>query len=143
MRLQDSQANCGPTAVKNALCALGIERSTEECEKLCRCTADGTSPANLFRGLEAIHELNPQKIDEYKEYVAVLLLESALSEGRPVIVLVDNSEHWVAAIGLLGKRIQIADGADSELVISYPLSAFAKRWQNSTSKRHSYYGISL
>ena len=139
--MQNSQANCGPTAVKNALCALGIERSVEECEALCGCTAtDGASPRKLYKGLETIHELDPVIISESREEIALVLLEQSLRDGRPVIMLVDGTEHWVAAIGLLGKRVQIADGADSELIISYPLTALT-RWKNPTSKRATYYGI--
>jgi hypothetical protein len=140
--MQNSQANCAPTAVKNALCALGIERSVEECEVLCGCTAtDGTPPKKLYKGLETIHELDPVIISESREEIALVLLEQALRDGRPVIMLVDAAEHWVTAFGLLGKRVQIADGADSELVISSPISAMASRWKNPHSKRAPFYGI--
>lgn len=144
MRMQNSQANCGPTAMQNALDAMGIVRSIEECEKLCGCTAiDGTSPGKLFKGLEAVHELDPSVLSETREEVALALLELALRAGRPVILLVDDAGHWVAAIGLLGKRIQIADGASNELVMSYPIGAFATRWATKSAKRGRYYGIRL
>lgn len=142
MRMQDSQANCGPVAVRNALCALGIVRSTEECEVLCGCTAtSGTSPRKLYKGLEAIHEADPFVISDWRPEIALMMLEQCLRDGRPVIMLVDKAEHWVTAIGLLGKRVQVADGADSDLVISYHLGDLEARWRNPTSKRASFYAI--
>lgn len=144
MRLQDSQANCGSTAVKNALCALGIDRSTEECEILCGTTAtQGTPPHKMIKGLESIHELDVQVIREKRPEIALLLLRDSLRDGRPVILLVDNAEHWITAIGLLGERIQIADGADNELVTSNNADGTIKRWCNATSKRTPYYGIRI
>jgi hypothetical protein len=144
MRLQDSQANCGSVAVKNALCALGIDRSTEECEILCGTTAtQGTTPRRMIKGLESIHELDVAIISETRKEIALLLLQSALRDGRPVIILVDNNEHWISAIGLLGDRIIIADGADYELVTSNNSEGLLTRWCNSSSKRQSYYGIRI
>lgn len=144
MRLQDSQANCGSTAVKNALCALGIDRSTEECELLCGTTAtQGTPPHRMIKGLESIHELDVQVIHESREEIALLLLREALRDGRPVILLVDNAEHWISAIGLLGERIDIADGADNELVTTNTPMGLAVRWLNKYSKRKPYYGIRI
>lgn len=144
MRLQDSQANCGPVAVKNALCALGIDRSTEECEILCGTTAtQGTPPHRMIKGLESIHELDVVVIKELRKEIAILLLKDSLRDGRPVVLLVDNAEHWIAAIGILGERVIIADGADYELVTSYPLESFNDRWYNKTSKRIPYYGIRI
>lgn len=142
--MQNSQANCGPTAVLNALCALGIVRSMEECELLCGCTAqDGTSPTKLLKGLKTIHELNPWAFAESREPVAIAFLECALHDGAPVIMLVDNGEHWVTAVGLLNKKVLIADGADSELVISYPIESIASRWKNTSTKRGNFYGIRI
>lgn len=143
MRLQDNQANCGAAAVKNGLCALGIDRSTEECELLCGTTANGTPPKRLLKGLQTIHELDPAVFHSRNEIAASAILESFLRKGRPTILLVDNAEHWVTAIGLLGERVLIADGADSELVTSYPTDGFTKRWVNKHSKSQPYYGITL
>lgn len=144
MRLQDSQANCGSTAVKNALCALGIDRSTEECELLCGTTAtQGTPPHRMIKGLESIHELDVQVIREKRPEIALLLLRDSLRDGRPAILLVDDAEHWIAAIGLLNERIIVADGADNELVTSNNSEGTIKRWVNKNSKRTPYYGIRI
>jgi len=56
--MQDSQANCGPFALKNALSALGIERSAEELEK---------SKQNLIRALPAQFETNAATAASFAE----------------------------------------------------------------------------
>lgn len=144
MRLQSSQANCGPFALRNALMALGLQRSEKECEALCRVTAaDGTSAANLWRAVQKVDDLRPRKIDEGRFDVAMLQLHAALDCGHPVILLVDNWEHWVAAIGTLGtSRVLVADSADAELVLSYDWGQLMKRWECNGAKR-PYWAVSL
>lgn len=144
MRLQDSQANCGPLAVRNALKALGLERSTSECEALCKTNpTEGTSATNLVKGVRKLEELCPRVIEESREIVAHLLLSSALVAGRPVITCVDNWEHMVAVVGTLGSsRILVADSADAELVISYPWDIWMQRWACIGAKK-PYWGVVL
>ena len=143
MRMQDSQANCGPFAVRNALAALGIDRSVEELEKLLGCTAThGTTGTKMWKGLLSIAELNPVKIDESRQDVAHLRLRAALDAGRPVVCCVDNNEHYICAIGLLGSgRVLIADSADTELVLSLDWSQLMGRWRSGL--RRAYWGIAL
>jgi ABC-type bacteriocin/lantibiotic exporter with double-glycine peptidase domain len=136
MRMQDSQANCGPFALKNALCALGIERSAEELEKACGTSAtNGTPTKGLVKAASKIDGCDPQVIRESKSYVALLLLEHALRQGRPVILCFADSqgnpgEHWVAAVGVLGDRYLVADSADSELVISLGVTELEAKWRD-------------
>src|SRR5690349_23329730 len=118
MRMQDSQANCGPSALRNALAALGISRSGDELEKLCQTDAtQGTPVANVVRAARTIEGLEPRRIQETRADVALLQLLEALRAGRPVLLCVDNDSHYVAAVGTLGNRVLVADSADSELVL--------------------------
>ena len=143
MRMQNSQANCGPTAVQNGLVALGLTRSIDELEKLLGCTAtQGTSGPKMLKGLYHIEELQPRKIEESREEIAHLRLDAALRSGRPVILCVDNLEHYVCAIGRLGtSRVIIADSADSELVLVYTWSEAMRRWESQSKK--AYWGLVL
>lgn len=144
MRLQTSQANCGPAALSNALSAIGIERSIKECEVLCSVSAaEGTSAAKLVRALSKIDGVSPFRIDERRIDVASLLLRAALDDGRPAILLVDQWDHWVAAIGLLGSgRVLVADSADSDLVLSYTWAQLVKRW-GCVEARRPFWGVVL
>lgn len=143
MRLQDSQANCGPVSLRNALSALGLRRSTEELETLCRTNAtEGTTARNLTRAATTIEGLSPRRIEETRRDVALLVLRHALACGRPVVLLVDNWSHYVAAVGTLGERYLVADSADAELVVSLAVDELAGRWGHATAKR-PYWGLVL
>lgn len=144
MRMQSTEASCGPTAMVNALRALGLKRETEECEKLCRCSATmGTSTPNLMAALRSIPGLDVNRIYERKPTSALWHLNGCLSLGRPVILCVDASSHWVAAVGqlgvgTLGTRYAVADSADMELVLFYDFKELMDRW-----KGPNYLGVTL
>lgn len=135
MRLQDNQANCGPYALKNALAAIGIERTAAELEAACKTSATrGTSTANLVRAIAKIDGLYPVKVLEAKRDVALLRLRFALLQGRPVLLSWCSErpgDHWVAAIGMIGERYLVADAADPELVLSYSVEELEEHWRDS------------
>ena len=129
MRLQSTTAACGPAALSNALAAMGITRSEDECGKLCRCTAtDGTSHRNMIRAVRSIDGLMGMVIEEQKGDVAFLRLADALRTAHPLLLLVDNWEHWIAAVGMLGGRVLVADSADNELILSMDFPTLVRRW---------------
>ena len=139
--MQDTAANCGPASLSNALQALGMFRSQQECEQLCKTSAtDGTTGRNLAKALTTLG-FEPAIIREKRGYVAMLTLRHSLNKGRPAILCVDKWEHWVCAIGMLGDRFIIADPADNELVLSYDAGAVAKRWSHDNAQ--PYYGVIL
>lgn len=140
MRMQDTQANCGPAAMSNALAALGINRPALECEKLCKTNAvKGTGPKQLVTGLKAIEGLAPVVLTEKRSEVAFLRLDKALRLGRPVIICVGDGSHWVAAIGRLGPRYLVADSADNDLVVSKSQDELTKWWAEKAT--NPYYGV--
>lgn len=142
MRLQDSQANCGPVAMRNALAAIGTERSTEECEKLCKTDAtNGTRAVNLARAIQSVLGC-ATVISERQPDVALLRLEKMLRGGHATVLLVDAWDHYVAAVGMLGERFLIADSADNELVISLDPGKLLERWGN-VGARYPYWAVVL
>lgn len=132
--MQDSQANCGPFALKNALAALGVERSAEELEKACGTTAtSGTPTRGILKAALKIDGCHPVKLRERRRDIALLRLKGALDWGRPAILVWCDSEgnpggHWVAVVGMLGDRYLVADAADNELVLSFSAAEVAERW---------------
>lgn len=132
MRMQDCEANCGPYALKNALAALGIERTAGEMEAACKTSATkGTPLRNIFRAAEQIEGCTPMRIREKRRDVAMLKLRSALLDGHAVVISWCTNEpgdHWVAAVGLLGGRYLIADAADLELILSRSAAEVAEKW---------------
>lgn len=132
--MQDSQANCGPFALKNALAALGIHRAIEELETLCKTSAtDGTPLRNVVRAAGKIEGCVPVRLMETRRDIALMRLMWALRSGRPVVLSwcsQSPGDHWVAAVGRLGERYLIADSADSELVFSMSVDEVEERWRD-------------
>lgn len=135
IRMQDNQANCGPFALKNALAAIGIERSAEELEKACGTSAtNGTPTKGIVKAASKIDGLQPAVIRETRSDIALLKLEHAVRRGRPVVIAWCSREpgdHWVAVVGVLGERYLVADAADSELVLSHAVDELESKWRDS------------
>lgn len=137
--MQDTAANCGPASLANALSAMGVTKSQDECSLLCKTSAtDGTPPKRLLAAIKGLG-MRGVVIKEKRAPVGLLMLDHWLQRGRASILCVDNDTHWVAAIGLLNDRILVADSADNELVLSYDREALVKRWGGDGT----YYGVVL
>lgn len=143
MRMQDTCASCGPTALHNALLSLGVYRSVSELEVLCGTTAtNGTPVRSLKRGLSRLDEVAPVEIKERRRVVAALKLRHSLASGRPVVLLwtsVIPGDHWVSAIGLLGERVLICNSSSLDLVVSTEIDAVCSSWEC----EGVYYGVVL
>lgn len=146
--MQSTEANCGPAAASNALEAMGIRRSQAEMEGLCKTTAaGGTDNRKMLAGLRRVDGVDATVLDEAREDVAILRLFAALDHGQAVLLLVDPTDqdtegsHWVAAVGLLGPRILVADSAANDLVTSYDKPGLCARWK--CRGRRPYYGVIL
>jgi ABC-type bacteriocin/lantibiotic exporter with double-glycine peptidase domain len=139
MRMQDTAANCGPASLSNALQAIGITRTQAECEELCKTSGtDGTSIRGFQTALKSLG-LHRKPINERRWDVSLLLLLSYLHDGHAAVLSVDGGEHWVAAVGVIGDRVLIADPAENELVLSLAPDALKARWGNA----NRFYGVVL
>lgn len=138
--MQSSQANCGPTALYNAGCALGKKLSLEECEKACKTDATkGTPTKQLISGARALGFQIVGEVKERRDDIAPLILRNSL-QGQCAIIVVDADSHWVAVVGTNGPRYLIADSAENELVLSYSEGELLQRWQN-PGARKGYYAL--
>lgn len=143
---QSSIASCGPCAASNGLKALGLNVSEAEIMRWMdrvRGAADpgvaGAGPDLIARALaESKYKLRVRKIHTQDRDYAILSLRGAASEGAVAICHVDVDEgpdpdeaggHWVAVVGILGRRFLVADGANRELVLSYDEDQFLARWE--------------
>jgi len=139
MRMQSSQANCGPTALFNAGCALGRKVSLEECEKVCRTSATkGTSPLQLGRGARSLGFTVENEIREARSDISAMFLRGLVMRGMVPIIAVDADSHWAAVVGVLGGRYLVADSAENELVLSYSEGELLQRWQNPGARKGFY-----
>lgn len=147
MKLQDSKANCGPTALANALEAMGQVRSVGELSTLCKTTATrGTSPRNILSAVVALKEscdLDDHACIQARDpLVAAASLFKALAAGRVCVLLVDSDEHYVAAVGLLGcGRYLVVDSADEALLVSCTEDELCAWWKG--CGRYPYWAVVL
>ena len=148
MRLQSTQANCGPACLRNALLCHGITRSEQELESLCGTTgSDGTSGKGLIKALQSISGEHPQVrpglLYEGRADVAILKLLAALDAGHVVILCADSNEHWILAFGVLGSGariiVHVSDPADNEMVLHMRPDELLARWRG--PGRKPYYGV--
>lgn len=147
MRMQNTQADCGPYSLLNALRARGIHRGSDELTTLAGTTAqNGTSVTKLLKAAKSLSEscgLVPWRIRENRAEIARSILVERLSAGRPCLCVVDEGMHWVAVVGLLGpNQLLVADSADAELVVGTDIAAFMNRWRY-RSGTPNYEGIVL
>lgn len=148
MRLQSTQANCGPACLRNALLCHGIVRSEQELEQLAGTTgSSGTSGKGLVRALLSISgehpEVRPGVVSEGRADVAILKLLAALDAGHVVILCADNDEHWILAFGTLGSGariiVHVSDPAENEMVLHMRPDELMARWKG--PGRKPYYGV--
>lgn len=138
MRMQSTEASCGPTGISNGCKALGLNVSEANVVawidkvKKSNAGAEGTTEELLLR---AITEASPKKLRlraqgllAYDETLARDALVGALRRGA-VLLAVDSDSHWATAIGLTGDRVLVADGAEVELVVSYSWEQLDARWR--------------
>ncbi len=146
-RFQSYRADCGPSALGNALEALGIRRSHDELVTLCGTTGDGTSPLQLKRAITAMRDscglVGPGEMKDTHADIALLRLDAVLHDGRPAILLVDSWGHWVAAVGRLGRRYIIADSADLRATVHTNPADLVARWQYPGVTRNGFYGLAV
>ncbi len=151
MRLQSSASLCGAAALANALRALGVHKATEDrvvavIKKTAEATegtpaSEGIGPPQLERAANFFHyTLDPVTL--HNPLVAYHALRSYLLDGRTALLAVDHhrgdAEHWVAAVGLLGGYVLIADSANDEIVVPYAHQALCQRWKADTDPTSLY-----
>ncbi len=132
MRLQEAQNLCGPTALSNALWALGRDIPPTACATLCGTTVYGTDEKDIVR---AVKELGFDPIVVRNWFS----LTGVIAGGSPVVCYVPEDEHWVAAVGTLGDLLIVVDSVDQNLFQPYKQADWLELWKGP----RGYYGIAL
>lgn len=148
MRYQRRKYACGAAAVVNTLRAFGVRVSEARIRKLAGTDETGTSSVGLVTALRAFG-LSVQEYSDNNAANSWRWLHGNLIHGRPVIVCVDNWQHWVTAIGSLSDRVVLFDSVvtkrnASECGVHVLASArFMRKWRNgAASASCRYYGVS-
>lgn len=109
MRFQSGPGYCGAAAIVNALRCFGERVREETVAKHAGTTREhGTQEHGIKQALERF-ECSFEDIIETRYATAQEKLVEHLTQGRPVIMLVESGNHWVTAVGLLGNRVIIYD----------------------------------
>ncbi len=151
MRLQSSQSLCGAAALANALRAVGVHKATEDrivdVIKKSADSAEGTpasegiGPPQLERAANFFHyTLEPVTLNHTT--AAYHLIRGSILDKRPCLLAVDHHRgdagHWVAAIGVLGDWLLIADSANDEIVVPYAWQPLSFRCKSDTDPSSIY-----
>ncbi|GEM_PF-2618977 len=132
---QPDTYSCGPTCIYNALYLLGNGKVSFEKIKLACGTRwwNGTDESGLRRALRRLgyEGLEGQWSHRADRKEALAWLREQHSQNHPVILCVDNFDHWVLAAGSTEKTIFVLDPYGSHkgaTASSYSGTALAKRW---------------
>lgn len=141
MRFQSNKSSCGPAALHNALTALGLSRTEDELIALTGQRPPGTSARGLVKAIKAVSDETNKLLGECVRWTSLDSAQVGLwyyvsERGRPVILCVDDFEHWVVCAGHLGTRFAVVDSADNRMIIYYTASELAERWEGPNGGYH-------
>ena len=147
VRYQELEWSCGPSAIVNAARALGKRIAERRVRKLAGCKRDeGTDDWQMLDAIRAL-ELVAEPLLTEDRTAAWALIRSSVLAGRPVVICIDNWQHWTTVIGVVGDRVLLVDptfakGNQQENgVHSLNKTELLRRWKH----RHlgQWYGIAI
>lgn len=140
MRAQRKGYWCGIASIANALEVLGIKRTQREIARLCHVTPEaGTNETEMKRALLA-NGVAPDEWHATEVIDSIAWLGQHLAERGPVVICVDDDEHWCTVIGQCAGRFVVFDPSRNTGVEVHTPTSLAKRWVNSDGV---YYGIGI
>lgn len=113
MRLQRDSFSCGVAVIINAILCFGKIVSEKQVRKFSNTTKElGTDEKGI---LNALKHLGFRGEEYYlsKNWTEDALYE-ALSFGWPVIICVDNLDHWCCVIGHMANKYVVFDSLNSK-----------------------------
>lgn len=148
---QPDSYSCGPTCVANSLYLLGNAKTPiERIKRACGTRWwNGTDESGLRRGLRRLGYDGTEQTWHHKSdgKTALQWLREQHQLGRPVILCVDNFNHWVLAGGSTDRKIFVLDpyeGHRGAAASHYSNAALIKRWwcKNKTEEG-GYYAVAV
>lgn len=108
LTVQTRNYDCGLTAYGNAMRIMGVDLSWDECKALVGTTSrGGTTRAGMIRGIESSGfdavAYKQRKTEPSWRWIRKWL------KTNPVILLVDDDQHWVLAAGNSNGHVIIID----------------------------------
>jgi len=126
---QPNDFSCGPYALKHALTVLGV---TAEPERLARLAKthwwSGTDEVRLARAARA-QDCDMPLVRKTDEDDARHALVKCLRDGYPVLMCVDDWEHWITVVHHERGRFVALDSRGEPVVIVLDWPALRTRWE--------------
>jgi len=148
---QTKAYSCGAACLRNALFILGNKKKERAVRHSARTDHRGTSEESLKQTAEKFGYSFEEFVcfEKEKGGAAHKWVISELMRFRPVLLCVDDFSHWVLAIGIMDRKIAIADPAihDQRQPFGlYTRGGLLKRWwieDPDKVERSQFYGLSL
>jgi len=142
MLLQPDNYSCGVAAVVNSLKCLGIEAKYRQVKKLAGTTKkNGTNEKGVEFALSCFG-FKTKVLDSFYKKESLEFVDSSIRQGYPVIICVENWNHWSTVIGKIGDSYVIFDSMKTKKNQkqngSYVLSRqnLLKYWMNNKNKKY-------
>ena len=99
---------CGPAAIQNALRLLGKPVGQKRIADLAGTTDEGTDDEDLIRAIGLLG-FRPDVFSTDDKREAWIWLREWPAKGVPLIICVDQWDHWITIVGRSGDRVVIQD----------------------------------
>lgn len=147
MRYQMRAWSCGPASLVNACRALGFRVAEGRIRALAGTTEDGTEEDGL---ISAARELRLTATPHHgaDQAAAWAFVRSNVMDGRPCLICIDQWNHWVTVIGIVGDRVLVFDPAETKKnqsesgVHALSRTDLLKRWRHK-SEDEPFYAIAI
>ncbi|CAG1001277.1 hypothetical protein ANRL2_04055 [Anaerolineae bacterium] len=140
------EGHCGQHALVHALGCLGIHISIGEAHRRTgvsrlRAMVEGTDEHAIMRGIRR-SGCKPLPHMVHGEAKARKLITRYLRRGTPVIILIDDQEHWMVLSGMKGKRFEWIDSVDDLLTGSSAWRTVAE-WMGYGDGTATFYSVGV
>jgi hypothetical protein len=138
--------NCGQYALLNALLLLGIPISVKDAHKKTKVTRlkalwQGTEPEKIIRGIKKYGcRAEPFTCNDEKKLK--VKIDTYLEAGIPLIVCVEDWEHYALLARRINKKYYWIDSADSD-IIGHSSWVEIAEWLESSDDDEKYYCIAV
>ncbi len=110
---QEKPWSCGPASLVSACETLGIIVSEARVRELSDADKDGTDEEQLLQAADALGlEAEVQHSGDAEESWDALT--SAVADGLPCVLCVDQWDHWVTVVGIVGDRVVMLDSSNEK-----------------------------
>ena len=114
MKFQKNLWSCGPASIVNALRALGKKVSELKVRGYSSTDQDdGTNENGMVEAIRCLGFSASEFQSSDKEAMRSWIM-TQVGDGKPVIVCVNEWDHWVTIVGLLGDSFVVVDSTNTK-----------------------------